>query len=160
MSDKKTAVLARLAETRKAVLEAFDGIDGEAWKTAVYTAEDNPDANWNISDIARHMISAEKGMTGLMMKIQSTGEGVPEDFDRERYNQRQVQKTQDKAPAELINEMQANRKALLAFIETLKEDDWDKNGRHASLKIMTIEEICYTIANHEADHLKGIQEQL
>jgi len=56
--------------------------------------------------------------------------------------------------------MADSRRALLGFIDSLEESDWDKKGRHASLKIMTIEEVCHLIADHEALHLTGVREAL
>lgn len=157
MDERKTAVLTRLNETRTQFMAALDELEAEAWETAVYTAEGNDDAHWTVSDIVRHLLNAEKGMTGLMMKIRETGEGVPEDFDRDWYNQRQVKKIKDKTPLEMMDMMRDNRQKLLAFIDTLELDEWEKSGRHASLQIMTIEEVCYTIANHEHDHFVEFQ---
>lgn len=155
MSDRKTNVVTLLNESRHRLFEALDKMEHEDWEIVVYSEE--ADTNWTASDVLRHLVGAERGMTQLMQKILTTGEGVPEDFDRERYNKRQVQKVQDKSPIELMTAMSENRTELLTFIDSLKEEDWDKSGRHGSLKIMTIEEICQTIANHELAHLDDIQ---
>ena len=95
-----------------------------------------------------------------MVQIKSGGEGVPPDFDLARWNQRVVNKLGDKDPQELLAGMADSRRALLGFIDSLEESDWDKKGRHASLKIMTIEEVCHLIADHEALHLTGVREAL
>ncbi|HMT22069.1 MAG TPA: DinB family protein, partial [Promineifilum sp.] len=84
----------------------------------------------------------------------------PADFDLHRWNQRVVAKSAEKGPDELLAGMAQSRAALLEFIDGLDETDWDKRGRHASLKIMSIEEICHLIADHEADHLRAIREAL
>lgn len=155
MSERKTAVLALLEETRTTLFSALAELDEAAWETAVYSHD--AEVQWTASDILRHLLNAETGMLGLMQKILRTGKGVPEDFDRSRYNKRQVEKSKDKAPAELMAEMRENRKKLLDFIDTLKDEDWDKSGLHAMMKILTIEEICQVIANHEIDHLNEIK---
>ncbi|HRN66718.1 MAG TPA: DinB family protein, partial [Promineifilum sp.] len=80
--------------------------------------------------------------------------------DLARWNQRVVNKLADKGPRELLAGMADSRQALLEFIDSLEETDWGKKGRHASLKIMTIEEVCHLIADHEALHLAGIREAL
>ncbi|MEM7335288.1 MAG: DinB family protein [Chloroflexota bacterium] len=157
MSERKTAVLAQLEKNRAQLFNALSKLDAAAWNKVIYSEE--TDAQWTTTDIVRHLLQAESGMTGLMKNIKTKGRGVPEDFDRSRYNRRQVDKLKDKTPRELIDQMSANRTALLAFIDTLDDDDWDKNGRHASLKIMTIEEVCQTIANHEIAHLNEILDQ-
>ncbi len=158
MSERKTAVLALLEENRKRLFDGLSQLDDAAWNKVIYSQE--TEAPWTASDILRHLLNAESGMTGLMNNIKTKGRGVPEDFDRSRYNRRQVEKMKDKTPQELIEQMKANREALLAFIDKLEDEDWDKSGRHASLKIMTIEEVCQTIANHEVAHLDEILAQI
>ena len=158
MSDRKTAVLTLLEKNRIQLFNAISQLDDSAWNKVIYSEE--TDAPWTTADILRHLLNAEAGMTGLMNNIKTKGRGVPEDFDRSRYNRRQVDKLKDKTPQELMAQMSDNRTALLAFIDTLEEEDWDKSGRHASLKIMTIEEICQTIANHEVAHLEEILAQV
>lgn len=157
MDNRKAAVLNRLNKTRSDFMAGLVSLDSAAWQTAVYSAEGDDDALWTVGDIIRHLLNAEKGMTGLMVKIKETGEGVPDNFDRDWYNRRQVKKIKDRTPQELIEDFRKNREALLAFIETLEPEDWDKKGRHASLKIMSIEEICYTIAEHEHAHFTEFQ---
>ncbi|MEM7112706.1 MAG: DinB family protein [Chloroflexota bacterium] len=161
MSEKKVAILEKLAAARGELLAFVAGLDEEAWKTAVFASEsDDPLASWSALDILRHLVNAEWGMTGLMMNIQSGKGGVPEDFDRSRYNNRSVAKIVNKPPSELVASLEKNRVRLLAFIDTLSEEDWGKEGRHASLNIYTIEEICHIIADHERDHIKDIQQAL
>jgi hypothetical protein len=95
-----------------------------------------------------------------MAQIKGGGEGVPPDFDLARWNKRVVDKLSDKRPEELLAGMAENRSALFAFMDTLDEADWDKKGRHASLQVMSIEEVCHLIADHEALHLTGIRKAL
>jgi len=95
-----------------------------------------------------------------MQRIQEGGSGVPDDFDLSRWNARRVEKTQHKTPTDLINDMATNRNNLLQFIDTLEPDDWQKEGRHGSMRIMTIAQICHLIADHEQSHLTDIQNVL
>ena len=90
--------------------------------------------------------------------MQAGGEGVPPDFDLTRWNRRVVAKLQDKGPADLLAGMAANREALFAFMDTLADDDWAKEGRHASLHILSIEQVCHLIADHEKAHIAEIRD--
>ncbi|NJL55631.1 DinB family protein, partial [bacterium] len=65
---------------------------------------------------------------------------------------RVVQKAAEKTPNDLVAEFRQNRINLLSFIDTLHDEDWHKQGRHGSLRIMSIEEVCHLIADHELDH--------
>ncbi|HEX6383582.1 MAG TPA: DinB family protein [Anaerolineae bacterium] len=65
-----------------------------------------------------------------------------------------------KVPAELLAEMEENRERLFQFIDSLEPEDWNKKGRHASLRTMTIEEIARLIADHERRHTTDIRQAL
>ena len=148
--------VAKLAANREAFMATMSGLSAEQWEMRAYSEG----SEWRVVDILRHVADSERGMTALMVQIKSGGEGVPPDFDLARWNQRVVNKLGDKDPQELLAGMADSRRALLGFIDSLEESDWDKKGRHASLKIMTIEEVCHLIADHEALHLTGVREAL
>lgn len=154
--ERKEAIKAKLAANREAFMATMDELSAEQWDLQAYSEG----SEWRVVDILRHVADSERGMTALMVQIKAGGGGVPEDFDLARWNQRVVNKLADKGPRELLAGMADSRQALLEFIDSLEETDWGKKGRHASLKIMTIEEVCHLIADHEALHLAGIHEAL
>lgn len=156
MSVDKNLIIQKLQTNRDALLSFLQSLDETEWETAVQSE----DAEWAISDIVRHLVNAEKGMTGLIVQFQQGKDPVPPDFDRERYNKRIVEKTKDLTPVQLMEAMVENRTKLLAVIETLNEEDWQKKGRHASLNIYTVEEVCHIIADHEALHLADIKKAI
>lgn len=148
-NDKKAEILNKLYEERTRLLDFLTGLTSVGWQTAVYSEE----ANWTFADVLRHLVDAERGMTNLMQQWQQGQDPVPPDFDLTRWNARVVSKAADKSPAQLLAEFGLNRQQLMAFIETLQPEDWGKKGRHGSLRIMTIEEVCHLIADHELSHL-------
>ncbi len=152
--ERKEAIKAKLTAAREELLAALRGLSDEQWAARGYAEG----SEWAVADVLRHVADSERGMTALMAQIKGGGEGVPADFDLARWNQRVVSKLGDKSPTEMLDGMAANRAALFAFIDSLEEADWDKKGRHASLKIMSIEEVCHLIADHERQHLDGIRE--
>lgn len=154
MADKKVEIVEKLNDTRQQLMAFLDGLDDVGWETAVY----GEDATWTITDILRHLADSERGMTGMMMQWQQGKDPIPPDFDLERWNNRVIQKAAEKTAEQLLADMQENRTNLLNYISTLQDEDWLKRGRHASLRIMSIEEVCHLIANHEMDHLRVMQE--
>lgn len=154
--DKKEAIKSKLTASRQATYAALGDVSLVDWDAQAYSEG----SEWKVIDILRHVTDSERGMTGLMVQIKGGGEGVPSDFDLARWNQRVVSKLGDKGPQELLAAMVENRAALFAFIDSLEDADWDRTGRHASLRIMSIEEVCHLIADHEQQHVAGIQEAI
>jgi hypothetical protein len=154
--DRKEAIKRKLTETREEWLRVLGGLSAEQWATPAYAEG----SDWRVVDMLRHVTDSERGMTALMAQIKAGGEGVPPDFDLARWNKRVVDKLSDKGPEELLAGMAENRSALFSFMDTLDEADWDKKGRHASLEVMSIEEVCHLIADHEALHLAVIRKAL
>jgi hypothetical protein len=156
MSDQKADLRMKLTASRQEMLALMGGLDEAAWGTAVFAE----DASWSVLDLLRHVTDAENSMTALMARIRDGGEGVPEDFDLDRWNASRLKKIQTKTPTDLVADMQQNRTNLFAFMESLTEEDWQKKGRHGSGRIMTIEEICHIIADHERLHAADIRAAL
>ena len=151
--EMKAAIKEKLTTVREETVRVLSDLTEEQWHAPVYSDEG---AEWRVIDVVRHVADSERGMTAMMAQVQAGGEGVPPDFDLTRWNRRVVAKLQDKGPADLLAGMAANREALFAFIDTLADDDWPKQGRHASLHILSIEQVCHLIADHERTHIKEI----
>ena len=150
---KKEIVLARIAGTRQELLNLLQTLNVTEWQTQVYSDGDQ----WSVLDLLRHMTSAERSMTLLMENIHRGGEGASAEFDLSRWNASQVRKQQEKTPAGLMADMEANRQTMLTFIDSLSAEDWEKQGRHASGKVMSIYEIVKIIGLHEKTHMQDIR---
>lgn len=153
---KKAEIREKKLRVRQELMTVLHGLSEAEWETAVYIQG----TQWTISDLLRHLVNAERGMTNLINQFLQGNDPVPADFDRERFNKRIVEKTKDKSPAELMAELEENEAVFLETLVVITEDDWTKKGRHASLRIMTIEEICHLIPDHEQAHLQEIQQAL
>jgi hypothetical protein len=155
-AEREDLVKAKLAASREEMSALAASLNESDWDRLSYSEG----SEWRLIDILRHVADSERGMTRLIVQIQSGGEGVPPDFDLHRWNQRAVSKLQDKTAADLLADMTTSRAELLAVIDSLDDADWDKKGRHASLRIMTIEEVCHLIADHEQAHAALMRQSL
>lgn len=156
MTQPNTELQHKLAENRDALFALLKGLSEEEWEVPVYSE----DTIWTVSDMVRHLEGAERSMIALMVNIQQGGAGASEDFDLARFNASRIKKAKEKRPFALMADMQQNREDLLTFMASLTAEDWQKKGRHGSLNIMTIEEICTVIADHEAVHTADIKTAL
>ena len=86
--------------------------------------------------------------------------GVPEDFDLDRYNKRQVQKLQELTKEDILTKLSESRANFVTFVENLTEKDLSKKGRHASLRVLSIEEILQLISSHETEHQNKLMNAL
>ena len=85
---------------------------------------------------------------------------MPDDFDLNRYNNRQVEKNKDKQPAEILFGMAESRQKLLALLEEVPDEALDKRGKHARGDVISLEQLFYRIGEHEADHTVEIKRAL
>lgn len=155
MADRKNVEMAtKLNDAQSELAAFFDGLTEADWETAVYHEE----TTWTIADILRHLVDSSRSMTNMMAQWQHGKDPVPADFDLTRWNNRAIEKSADKSSEDLRAEYRQNRINLLSFIDTLQDEDWEKQGRHGSLRIMSIEEVCHLVADHELDHLRVMKE--
>jgi hypothetical protein len=149
---KKSEIREKLVQTRQQLLSRLGSIEEGQWQNIVYSEG----SEWTVQDLLRHLVDSERGMTGLMKGILKGREGVPPDFDIHRWNARVIEKAKGKSPADLMAELEESRPILMTLIDSLEASDWHKTGRHPSLRILSIEEICHLIADHEEQHLLDI----
>ena len=108
-----------------------------------------------------HIATSESGQINTGKAIAADQPTVPDDFDLNRYNRRQIEKNQDKQPAQrFCLGMAESRKKLLAFLEEVPEEALDKRGRHARGDVISLEQLFHRIGEHEADHADEIKRAL
>lgn len=149
----KEALKTQLELTRINLFEYARSLKESDWTQPIYTHGEE----WTAQDILRHLTWAEGGMIRLIEQIRQGEQGVPEDFDLNRYNASGVKKLKEKTPAELMAMMATNRERLLELVDGLSEEEMALEGRHGSLQVMSIERILQVIANHEEQHLADLR---
>ncbi len=150
---ESAVIRTELENNRQELLAVLENLGEGDWATAVYAE----DSEWTVTDLLRHLSDSEAGMITLMARIRDGGEGVPEDFDLDRWNASRVKKAQAKMPGDLLADLKTNRANLLSFMDSLAEGDWAKKGRHGSGRILSIAEICQVIATHDRTHAQDIR---
>ncbi|MHA1984399.1 MAG: DinB family protein [Candidatus Hodarchaeales archaeon] len=153
LENKKEELKEKLERIRKEFLDLIGNLSIEKQNQRISPKEDS----WTILDTIKHLYEAEDGMTRLMTGILGGSEGVPQDFDLNRWNRRIVEKMSEKTLGMMLSGLKDSRNRLLDLIAGLKETDLEKKGRHGTLKVMTIEEILNLIGDHEKNHLEKIK---
>ena len=155
--NRKDQLKQRLTHQREALHDLLTNLSEDAWKTAVFPDDTQADPPWTVTDLVGHLADAEQNMTRLMAQIQAGGEGVPADFDINRWNSGRAVKNKDKSISQRLDDLAASRAALFTFIDSLADEDLEKAGRHANGQIMTIDQICVVVAGHDKLHMRDIQ---
>ncbi len=115
---------------------------------------------WTTIDVVKHIVQSEKGMIQLIQKIILTGQGVPEDFDLNRYNKSQVKKLETISFGNLLEKLSQNKTDLVSLLDTVDESDYSKRGRHATGKLYSVEEIFQVIVDHDIYHLNQVLQHI
>ena len=118
------------------------------------------DKGWTVIELLRHIPNSERGMTANLESIIKGGEGSSEDFDLQRYNHVSNEKMKELTLAEIKENMRKYRETTLSLLESVKEEDWEKEGRHPSQGIYSVKRHFEIISWHQYHHLKGIKSKL
>jgi hypothetical protein len=156
LSERKHLIHDHLIRTREATLELIGQMDIDDWEHPVQTAE----GGWTVKQMMLHLATSESGQIRTAQAIAAEQPTVPDDFDLDRYNKRQIEKNQAKQPPEILFGMAESQQKLLAFLETVTADDLDKRGKHGRGDVISLEQLFYRIGEHEAAHTAEIKQAL
>lgn len=151
MSERTEALQNRLDDARDYLNSVLDRVNGR-WDTQVYS----DGAQWTVAQLVRHLAITDAAQWGQAKNIIEGGEGVPADFDLERYNRRSVEKRAEMTVQEARQQLAETRGDLVLWLDTLDDDSLNREGRHGTMKIMSVEQILITMADHEHTHADDI----
>jgi uncharacterized damage-inducible protein DinB len=141
----------KLAEARQQLDQV---LDAAAAQQDVVVFSDGQ--GWTVRHLAVHLADADQGNSRQVMGIAAGQEVIPPDFDIDRYNRRTIEKRGAMTFAEARAALAASRAGLLAWLDTADDAALDAQGRHATLKIMSVADILDLMAAHERMHAADI----
>ncbi len=156
MSDKHTLIQKRLRDEGDKLLAVFEGLTPEQWQTVIYT----DGVTWTIKDLLAHQISAEGEFQYYGRDVLNGGEGAPEGFDINAFNNREVAAKADQTPGELLAAFRATRQTTIDFVATIRDDQFTLRGRHPFFGMMVIEDMFKLIYRHNMMHARDIRKAL
>lgn len=156
LSERKHLIHDHLIRTREETLELIGQMDTHDWDHPVQTTE----GGWTVKQMLLHLATAESGQLRTAQAIAAGQLTVPDDFDLDRYNRRQIEKNQEKQPPEILFGMAESQQKLLAFLDTMSAEDLEKRGKHGRGDVISLEQLFYRIGEHEAEHTAEIKQAL
>lgn len=155
MSERIGEIQNTLISSRKYLNAVLEQVDGR-WESQVYS----DGLGWTVRQLVHHLADADKGHNNQVMNIADGRDIIPEDFDIERYNASVTRKTAEKTVEESREGLAQSREKLMTWLGILDESKLDIQGRHASLRILTVEQILGVLADHERGHAQDIASAL
>jgi hypothetical protein len=156
LSERKHLIHDHLTRTRAELLEVIGRLQPTDWEQTVQSVE----GGWTVKQAMLHLATSESGQILTGKAIAGGQPTVPDDFDLNRYNQRQVEKNQAKQPPEILSGMAESRQKLLAFLDEVSAEALDQRGKHARGDVISLEQLFYRIGEHEAEHTVEIKQAL
>jgi hypothetical protein len=127
MDDRRSTIAAELERNLSATVSFFRSLSPDELGTRVY-----PDgAQWTAQQVLAHFFTIERSMHWLFNNMLAGGPGAPPDFDFERFNRTQPAKYAGLSLNELIEQFTAVRQETIRIVRQMKEEDLDREGRHA-----------------------------
>ena len=156
MSEQPPLIQKRLRAEGDKLLAIFEVLTPEQWQTVIYT----DGMTWTIKDLLAHQIAAEKEFQFYGHDVLSGGQGAPENFDINRFNNNAVAQQADRTPEELLAAFRATRQGSIDFVAAIQPDQWALQGRHPFFGLMTIEDLFKLIYRHNMMHLRDLRRVL
>ena len=168
MTDPRPARLRDALDSALANLMAvLPGADNEpGWSLPTH------EEGWDVRQTLAHLATSEAGMNNLIaaaLQAQAAGQPVTADiargkdgqpFDRDRWNDRQVEKRAPAPPSALRVELTEVRAQTLRALARLNAADLDSPAWHPALGQCTVESIYKVIAIHMKDHTRAMKAAL
>ncbi len=144
-----------LTDARQYLNHVLDQV-GDRWDAPVY-AEDTA---WTVKQLLIHLMVSDKGHNNMVMAIARGENTIPEDFDLERFNRRSVEKRADITADEARAALAQTAAERDAWLDTIDGATLLKQGRHGSMRILSIEQILGVVAGHDRTHANDIARAL
>jgi len=147
---------ARLNEEGLKSIEFFQSLEPRHWDCRIYS-EGNC---WSARQILAHFVSAERGFNQIIQDVLDGGEGAPESFDTDRFNESEVAQMAGTDSADLLRQFEKNRRANIELVGQMATEDLAKVGRHPFLGRAALEDIIKLLYRHNQIHQRDIRRAL
>ena len=126
MGQRTDQIVRRMTEEGEKTLAFFRGLEPEAWLVTIYTEG----SQWTVRQVLCHFVSAERAFERYGRDILDGGEGTPEDFAIDEFNEREVARMADLGPEALLAEFERTRDATIALVKSMSDEDLERERRH------------------------------
>jgi hypothetical protein len=146
----------KLISSGRRTQDFFLAIEGDDWYQQIYTEG----SKWSVHHILAHFVASEASIARLIKFILLGNPGVPEDFDVDAYNEREVA-CFSKLPNDLILQRFMERRGeTIQMVLEMSDADLETEGRHPWLGVAPVEEMIKLMYRHNQIHQRDIRKTL
>jgi hypothetical protein len=113
-----------------------------------------------VRQVLAHFISTEAAIGRLIDNILTGGNGAPEDFDINAYNERKVAALNQVTPPELLLQFNHFRQRNIEVVAKMSQADLARQGRHPFLGKTELVEVIKLLYRHNQIHQRDIRKHL
>lgn len=156
MADTPETLAERLANEGEKTSTFFSAIPADGWRQVVYVEA----TAWTVRQVLAHFVSAEAAFARLFEDILAGGNGAPQDFDIDVFNQQEVDGLMEIEPSELLDRFLRLRQENVARVIKMKPADLLRRGRHPFLGNVELVEIIKLLYRHNQIHQRDVRRVL
>jgi hypothetical protein len=156
MNDTPSRLADKLEAEGAKTLEIFRALLPDQWELTVYT----DGSAWTIRQLLAHFVTAEAGILRLIDNIIEGGTGSPENFDINRFNEKEVSAVGDEHPNSLLRQYEHTRRVTIEMVRNLQAEDLVRVGRHPFLGPAPVVDIVKLIYRHNQIHQRDFRKLL
>jgi len=149
-------LIEKLISSGRKTNDFFQIVKGDDWYQQVYSEG----ANWSVHHILAHFVASEAAIARLVEFVLRGNEGVPEDFNIDAYNEREVS-CFSKLPNDMVLQRFMERRGeTIQLVMDLDDADLAVEGRHPWLGIVPVEQMIKLMYRHNQIHQRDIRKTL
>ena len=156
MSEQAAKLANRLIKEGEKTKDFFSNIPQEILRESLYSEG----ASWTVNEVLVHLVDAEDSLKRLFQFIVDGGEGVPQDFDLNKYNEQAVEKLEGLSIEALTDMFAKRRRLMVEFVQSLDDEDLNKEGFHPFLGQAPVKEMIRLFYLHVQIHMRDIRKLL
>ena len=146
----------RLTKEGYRVVNFFNQLSEEQWRVLIYPNQ----SDWNMHHLLAHFVSAEIGRRELIENVYNGGEGAPQQFDIDRFNQTEVERLSTQSIQDLLMRFSQVRAELVEIVSSMTEQALSRTGRDPYLGHVPLGEMIKLTYVHLQIHLRDARRYL
>ena len=156
MTESADVLASRLINGGEKTVSFFEALTPDQWELTIYTEG----SCLSVQQVLAHFVATEASIIRLLQNILGGGDGAPEDFNIDAYNERKVSELQGISPEKLLAEFKSRRAGTVSLVAGLSSENLSRQGRHPWLGITEVGEIIKLLALHTQIHQRDIRKVL